>query len=187
MDAPDWGRPIDVTRREILREILAGFDPGTCADLGCGTGLFAVAAASMGWTVQACDARQRDWPEYPGVTFTRQDVRDVTLDGLDLILCLGLFYHLDLDGQLDLLAKCAGTPLILDTHVSTIGGVTECGYEGHWYQEPPGLLSSFGNPRSFWPAVPSLEAMLKANGYATVKAYEPWYHGEDRTFFTCLP
>lgn len=186
-DAPDWTRPIDVVRRDILCGLLAGFKPGTCVDLACGTGLFAIEAAEMGWTVRALDARERDWPQHPDVTFRRQDVRDADLTGTDLVLCLGIFYHLDLPDQLALLAKCEGIPLILDTHVSADGGTFEGGYEGHWYPEGEGLLAAWKNKRSWWPTVASLEAMLKAHGYQTVTAVEPWYHGADRTFFTCLP
>lgn len=188
-DAPDIRRAIDVTRLGILRDLLAGFTPGRCADLGCGTGLFAETAAAAGWQVTAMDARRRDWPDHPRVTWLERDVRDADLTGFDLILCLGVFYHLELPDQVKLLAKCAGTPLILDTHVALAGEVTEDGYDGRYYTEGGNgdRLSGWNNARSFWPAEESLRRMLAVHGYGSVTALEPWYHGDDRTFFTCLP
>jgi SAM-dependent methyltransferase len=187
-DAPDIRRAVDVTRMDILRGILAGFTPGRAVDLACGTGLFAETAAAAGWQVTAVDVRRREWPPHPRVTYLQQDVRDADLAGYDLVLCLGVFYHLTLPDQVALLAKCAGTPLVLDTHVSLHGGESEDGYDGHYYPEDCSqVLSAWGNDRSWWPAEASLRRMLAAAGYRSVTALEPWYHGEDRTFFTCLP
>ena len=188
-DAPDPARPIDAQRAVILRRLLGLFRPGTLADLACGAGWFATLAADAGWQVTALDARRRPWPDHERVTWREQDVRDAGLTGFGLILCLGIFYHLELPDQVKLLGKCAGTPLILDTHVSLAGGETAGGYTGHWYAEGgenTSHLSSWGNPRSFWPTKESLLRMLGEHGY-TVLALEPWYHGEDRTFFLCLP
>ena len=92
--------------------------------------------------------------------------------------------------QLDLLRKCKGVPLILDTHVSLTGKDQSYGYDGSWYEEggPEGNpLSSWGNSRSFWPTFGSLERMLTDAGYGLILAQVPWYHGGDRTFFVCLP
>lgn len=188
-DAPDAARPIDAQRADILLKLLDLFQPGHLIDLACGTGMFAQMAARWGWQVTALDVRRRPWPDDPHVTWLEQDVRDADLAGFDLILCLGIFYHLELPDQVKLLGKCAGTPLILDTHVSLAGGETVDGCTGHYYSEGgenTSHLSSWGNPRSFWPTQESLLRMLGEHGY-TVLALEPWYHGEDRTFFLCLP
>jgi SAM-dependent methyltransferase len=185
-DAPDIRREIDVARMNILRGILAGFTPGRVIDLACGTGMFAVLAADLGWQVTAVDARSRPWADLR-VTWRQQDIRDTDLNGFDLVLCLGIFYHLELADQVKLLGKCSGTPLILDTHMSMSGAETEGGYAGHWYPEPDGVLSAWRNTRSWWPSLRSLKDMLTAAGYGTVNVLEPWYHGGDRTFFTCLP
>jgi SAM-dependent methyltransferase len=179
-DAPDWSRPVDVTRREILRGLLSRFRPGRLIDLACGTGMFAVLAADLGWQVTAADARARPWAD-TRITWLEQDVRDVDMSGFDLILCLGIFYHLELPDQLALLKKAAPVPVIIDTHVGT-PDAGEGGFAGRYYPEPPGILSSFGNGRSFWPTLESLRAMLAGAGYG-LEVIEPWYHGEDRTFF----
>lgn len=186
-DAPLPGRAVDARRAEILTGLLARFTPGRLVDLATGTGWFARIAADIGWQVTALDARRRDWPEHPGVTWLEQDVRDVDLAGYDLVLCLGIFYHLMLDDQLALLAKCAGTPLILDTHVSLASSAERAGFTGRMYQEGGDMLSSWGNPESFWPDLPSLQRMLAEHGYRTIEPVEPWYHGDDRTFWVCLP
>lgn len=188
-DAPLPSRPVDVQRAEILTSLLAGFTPGKLADLACGTGWFAQIAAGLGWQVTALDARERPWPEDPRITWLHQDVRDAVLDGYDLILCLGLFYHLTPADQLQLLARCSGTPLILDTHVSLTDAVTAGGLSGCWYAEggDGDPLSSSGNPQSFWPSLSSLERLLADAGYGHVEPVEPWYHGADRTFWTCRP
>ena len=63
--------------------------------------------------------------------------------GYDLIVNLGLFYHLTLDDQLFLLDRAAGTPMILDTHVATnkpqgVGPLRagqSAGYSGRLYSE----------------------------------------------------
>lgn len=186
-DAPDPGRAIDVTRAGILTGLLGRFTPGKLADLATGTGWFAQIAADAGWQVTALDARRRDWPAHEGITWLEQDVRDADLSGYDLVLCLGIFYHLPVDDQLKLLAKCAGTPLIIDTHVSTAPDTEAGGYAGHMYPEPEGLLSAYGNDVSFWPSADSLLRMLADSGWSSVEAVEPWYHGGGRTFWTCLP
>ena len=63
------------------------------------------------------------------------------------------------------------------------GGV---GFTGRWYHEGTGLLSSWRNPRSFWPTPESFHRMLDQAGYNLVLAVEPWYL-PDRTFFLALP
>jgi hypothetical protein len=68
--------------------------------------------------VVGVDARSTRFPEDPRVTWVEQDIRQHDLSGYEVILCLGLFYHLGLLDQLELLKRCAGTPLIIDTHVA---------------------------------------------------------------------
>lgn len=185
-DAPDIRREIDAVRAGILRTLLQPFTPGRLIDLACGTGMFAVLAADLGWQVTAVDARPRPWTD-DRVTWRQQDIRDTSVDSYELILCLGIFYHLELADQLVLVEKCAGTPLILDTHISVAGGETDSGYSGHYYPEGDGVLAAWGNPRSWWPTLESLQRMLAGAGYSRVDVLEPWYHGQDRTFFTCRP
>jgi hypothetical protein len=181
-------------RTDIYERILEQFRPGRLVDLGAGHGSFSVLAADKGWEVTAVDARTERFQDDPRVTWVHSDVREVDLSGYDLIVCLGLFYHLTLADQLDLLKRCAGTPILIDTHlavgVSTFPLSEEVhsdGYTGRLLDEVlSSQLASWVNEKSFWPDRASFWRMLEENGYGIVMTVEPWYL-PDRTFFLCLP
>lgn len=186
-------------RFKWFHQMLGSFPTGRLIDLGSGHGMFALAAADAGWTVTALDARGDRYPEGDTrVEWVVGDVRDVDLGGFDVIACLGLWYHLTLDDQLDLLKRSQGTPIILDTHVandrpvpmkrSLSEPVTQQGYTGRLYREPDQSTNSpasWGNDHSFWPRTRDLYKMLDAHGYDVLTA-TPWYL-PSRTFFLCLP
>lgn len=183
-------------RFRLFDTLLARFQPGKLIDLGAGHGKFAIRAADAGWDVTAVDARGDRFPSRPDVTWRREDVRETDVTGYDLIINLGLFYHLDIDTQLSLLDRSAGTPMILDTHVGVphekgfgLSPVTgQRGYRGRLYSEE-GIQndsrSSFGNLQSFWPTPKALARMLNERGWE-VFAAQPYYQ-PSRTFFLCLP
>jgi SAM-dependent methyltransferase len=180
-------------RFEIFDRVMDLFTPGRIVDLGTGHGNFALRAADRGWEAVGVDARSTRFPEDPRAAWVEQDIRQHDLSGYDLILCLGLFYHLDLPDQLELLKRCAGTPLIIDTHVANGRSQHRLsneehvhGYVGRWYTEPGLVTSSWGNPSSFWATPESFYRMLKDSGYPVILAAEPWYL-PDRTFFVALP
>ena len=184
----------DGSRRvQIFVRLLRLFPPGRLVDLGAGHGKFSTVAAEAGWEVTAVDARtERNVPAV-GVTWVESDVREFDVTGFDVVACLGLFYHLTVPDQVDLLARCRGLPMIIDTHVANgqsthpLGEEVELqGYTGRVYHEGTGLLSSWGNPQSFWPTPDSFHKMLDQAGYNPVLAVEPWYL-PDRTFFLALP
>lgn len=179
-------------RIEVFDQVVGLLAPGRLLDLGTGHGAFAVRAAERGWQVTAVDARSERWPDDARIEWVEADVREVAIDGYDLVACLGLLYHLPLADQLDLLARCAPVPLLLDTHVADgvhdhelSDPVDEDGYAGRYYEEPGRTTSSWGNERSFWPTLDSLRRMLHEAGYSTVMPVEPWTTG-DRTYFLCL-
>lgn len=170
--------------------------PGrTLVDLGAGHGKFSVVAADLGWQVTAVDARGDRYPDDPRVEWVVGDVRDADVSSYDVIACLGLFYHLTVDDQIGLLERCAGRPIILDTHVAndapspfTLSDeVTLRGYRGRLYREGPQSAStaSWGNEESFWARPRALHRMLAEHGYDVLTA-SPWYL-PTRTFFLCLP
>jgi hypothetical protein len=182
-------------RMHWFQRMLGILPVGSLVDLGAGHGAFSVAAAEAGWRVTALDARGDRYPEDPSVDWRVGDVRDADLTGYDAIACLGLFYHLTIDDQLDLLSRCRGVPIILDTHVDndrrspfTLSErVTLRGYQGRLFHESDLSRStaSWGNDQSFWPRPRALYRMLDAHSYDVLTAH-PWYL-PTRTFFLCLP
>jgi SAM-dependent methyltransferase len=185
-------------RFKWFHQLLGTIPVGSLIDLGSGHGLFAQEAAAAGWKVTALDARGDRYPEDDRVEWRVGDVRDVDLGGFDVIACLGLFYHLTVDDQIDLLKRAQGTPIILDTHVANdrpvpmksklSKPVTLHGYVGRLYTEPDQATNSpasWGNDQSFWPRTRDLYKMLDDHGYDVLTA-TPWYL-PSRTFFLCLP
>jgi hypothetical protein len=185
------GDPPDRLKR--FEQLLGLFPPGHLVDLGTGHGLFAKKSADMGWRVTAVDARTERWPQDSRITWVQQDVREHDLAPYDLILCLGVFYHLTCQDQLALLDRAAGRPMIIDTHVDhgrhahpLSERVEQEGFEGRLYREPGRSTSSWINEQSFWPTLESFRRMLRESGYSTLLISEPWITG-DRTFFVALP
>lgn len=193
MTAPDH---VNARRFELFGTLLSLFPAGRLVDLGAGHGLFALAAADAGWDVTAVDARGDRYPVDDRVTWVTQDVRETATADFDLVACLGLWYHLTADDQVQLLERAAGTPIILDTHVAN-GKVARAelsdlveqrGYTGRLYTEPDQAThspASWGNAQSFWPRARDLYAMLADHGYSVLTS-QPFYQ-PDRTFFLCLP
>lgn len=180
----------------MFDSLLGVFPPGRLVDLGAGHGKFSMRAADAGWDVTAVDARSERFTDDERVAWVQEDVRSFDAQGFDLILCLGLYYHLTLADQLELLRRASGVPMIIDTHVATKNPTHPLsrwtsveGYKGRLYsekgwQELP--TASWGNTESFWPAREEFYRMLSENGYPVVMAGVPWIVA-DRTFFLCLP
>jgi hypothetical protein len=183
----------DRRRFQVFDALMSLFPPGKVIDLGAGHGKFARRASDMGWRTTAVDARTERFPDDPRVEWRHEDVRVADVSGYDLILCLGLFYHLTVDDQLDLLGRCAGTPLVIDTHLDVGSGEfkltkrrTVRGYSGRFYAEPNRLTSAWGNSESFWPTPESFHAMLRQHGYGVVTAAEPAIT-PSRRFYLAIP
>lgn len=171
------------------------FAPGSLVDLGTGHGGYAMLAARLGWKVTAVDARAERWPDPlpPEVDWVQADMREVDLGQFDLILCLGIFYHLTAADQVDFLRRCAGRPIIIDTQLAhgtpehrPSDPVEHLGYTGRLYREPGKLTSSWGNDESFWPTLESFHRMLNDCGYPVVLTAEPWVKSS-RGIFVALP
>jgi hypothetical protein len=182
-------------RLRYFDTMLSWFEPGRLVDLGAGHGQFSLRAVDAGWTVTAVDARTVRFPDDPRVTWVHQDVRETDLTSYDMVVNLGLLYHLTLEDQISLLDRSAGRPMILDTHVGVAGekgyrltGVVDVdGHEGRLYSEE-GIQhdprSSWGNLASFWPTPATLQRMLAERGW---DVYTAPYYLSSRTFFLCVP
>ncbi|TWG99877.1 hypothetical protein L598_001200000090 [Mesorhizobium sp. J18] len=184
---------------------------GTLIDLGAGHCAFSRMAHAMGWKATALDVRKERVPDLPGeIGFIHGDINSMVWNpaDYDVILCLGVYYHLDQNMQHRLLERCKGKPIIIDTHIANPPGMpTRYGrmlgetYEknGEWgadYKEAPhlddkarketGLLASYDNPTSWWQTKDSLLQTLHQYGWPHVWTFD--YDGLDfvqRTFFVC--
>jgi tRNA (mo5U34)-methyltransferase len=97
----------NAARRDFLTSLITGLDHAsrpirTALDVGCGYGYFAGALEELGMEVTAVDGRAENIKEasrrYPGVGFHVVNAEDVGLRSLgkfDLVICLGLLYHLE--------------------------------------------------------------------------------------------
>jgi SAM-dependent methyltransferase len=196
----EWSDPVGALRVALFADLLGRFTPGRLVDLGAGHGIFARVAADLGWEVTAVDARDERFPDDPRVQWVRSDIRaflDQELD-VDVVACLGLWYHLTLDDQRTLARCCAPRPLILDTHVGMpsrddhpghrkqLSDVRDQdGFAGRLYHERglrTRLTAAWGNEYSFWPTLASLERQLTDAGYDVVEQISPAV-APDRRFF----
>jgi SAM-dependent methyltransferase len=158
-------------------------------DLGCNNGGFSLRLAQLGAAevvgIEGREAnlaeglRRRDAEGLSQVEFVNDDVRTVTRDRygeFDVVLCLGLLYHLDVPDVFESLFRvaelCRGYALI-ETQVglATRETVEFDGepYSGLWYDEDisrPG--ASLDNPRSFWLTKPSLVNLVSRAGFTSV-------------------
>jgi SAM-dependent methyltransferase len=187
-------------------------------DLGCGEGVYAIEAALRGAEVLALDARTERMDEgraiaarqgLDRVRFEQADVRGLDPAKhapFDVVLCLGLLYHLDGGEALDLL-RCAfaltDRLLVIDTNVALDGEATfEDGdrlYEGarvreHADDDPPEvrrarLLRSIDSTFAFRFTKQSLVQALDDIGFASVfECHAPLEPGksEDRITLAAL-
>lgn len=189
--------PRQVDRLGVFRGLLATMKPGRLLDLGCGHGKFSLIAHELGWEVTGVDARTERMPDVEGIRWVRSDVREFEIrdEEYDCICVLGLLYHLELEDQLALLRKCAGTTTIMDTHVSSSPVIEKNGYAGSLFDEVPGgtreqrdatPTAAWGNETAFWPTEESLLRMIHDSGFSSVFKMEP-PHAPGRTFYLCLP
>jgi 2-polyprenyl-3-methyl-5-hydroxy-6-metoxy-1,4-benzoquinol methylase len=97
----------NVARRDFLASLVTGLDHGSrpirnALDVGCGYGYFAGALKELGIAVTAVDGRAENIEEAarrnPGISFRVLNAEDLALRSLgkfDLVICLGLLYHLE--------------------------------------------------------------------------------------------
>jgi hypothetical protein len=155
-------------------------------DLGCGHCLFLKAALDAGLDAVGIDARIDRVPSLMPVT--KRTMQETDLSPYDLILCLGLFYHLTCEDQVSMVRRFKGKFAIVDTHygiaIETEMTVDSESYRGEVYREGTGLTSSFGNRESFWPVEKDLVRMLGMNH--SVLKWLPEHH-PGRSFYLLLP
>lgn len=154
----------------------APLDKPNLLDIATGHGKYAIAAALAGYKVTAFDSRPDRIPSYyKGIQWKIADLKEFCYRGYEVVNCLGIFYHLTLEGQLKLLSDLRDTPLIImDTHLSTYAlRVMPGGYEGSDFEEVlTDPRSSFDDPVAFWHNRKSFLKILKDSGYKIIEEVE---------------
>lgn len=187
-----------------LRRAVAAFAPAggdrkpTVLDLGCLEGGYAALLAREGYDVLGIEVRQESFRRcellasklgVPSLRFAHDDARNLSRYGsFDIVLCLGLLYHLDRPRAfLQELGRATTRVLVVNTHYAAEEGcsnfalseITENeGLSGRWYEEYPAGASadeierrtwaSHGNPRSFWPMKGDLLGAIQQAGFPSI-------------------
>lgn len=187
----------------LLRQVWPA-PQGECAvDLGAGHGMFATLARRHGFRVTAVDARPR-WSAAQalgvaqaqsrpagdeGIAWVQADVRAFDTTPFDIVLAIGLTYHLPLAAQRDLLAQTAGRPTVIDTEVfdaadpaaiacDRLRPVRLDGLEGALCRETGNYWSAADDQESFWPTHDAFLQMCRDAGRRSVTLIEPTYRSQ---------
>jgi SAM-dependent methyltransferase len=184
--SPAVGRQRVARIARLVRDFAPGATRLRVLDLGAGDGTFAVRLAEEGAEVVAVEgraehvARIRALVEERAVAVTviHGDVRDLPAEhaAYDVVLCLGLLYHLpppDVFRLVEHVAQAARHLAIFETQVSLAprhaaehGGAT---YFGDYCREDTTQpAASLGNPTSFWLTRASLLNLLDRSGFTSV-------------------
>lgn len=167
-------------------------------DLGAGHCSYSIVSHNLGMKVTAMDARTVRVPKLPkGIKFVNGNFLEADVPGdFDLILMLGIFYHLTLEEQHVLMEKYRGKNVLLDTHYCSNAdskAYDNNGYRGIDYQEGPDNETMIKNPkasftclRSFWHTEDSLVNKFLPEYFSSVEKILPEHHPY-RTFFICTP
>jgi SAM-dependent methyltransferase len=180
---------------QVISDVCGDLPNLRILDIGCNEGLYALELASRGAVVLGVDARQAHIEKARfaahalglEVAFEQLDVRDIDLDRhgrFDVVLAVGILYHLDAPDLFEMLARLARmtSRLVIDTHVSPYAqDVVEHNgepYYGMFAQEHAPAATeaerlaagrqSFENERAFHITKPSLLRLLEAAGFTSV-------------------
>lgn len=90
------------TIRQLFESLGRGHTLQTAVDLGCGVGHFSGFLRSLGFNVLALDGRLENLNEakrrFPEIDFRLMDAEDIRIREVgqfDVVLCMGLYYHLE--------------------------------------------------------------------------------------------
>jgi SAM-dependent methyltransferase len=156
-------------------------------DLGCHEGGFSIELARQGSDVVGIEAREahfakacyaKDVLGLSNVEFVRDDVRRVSVDQygrFDVVLCLGILYHLPAPDVVPFLEQVAGLcarMAFVETQVSLTGREEiksgDRSVRGHFAGENPrDPGAALDDTRSFWLTLPSLLNVLADNGFTS--------------------
>jgi SAM-dependent methyltransferase len=88
--------------QELIAEVRGRTELASATDIGCGLGVFSKLLREMDFRVVGVDGREENVREakarYPDIEFQVGNAEDLTVNQMgafDLVLCLGLLYHLE--------------------------------------------------------------------------------------------
>jgi SAM-dependent methyltransferase len=192
---PMLGPLVELKLRRIVQIVSdlgrAPFERLRVLDLGCHEGIFCVELASRGARVVGVEGREESVEKtrfaltalgLANAEVIQDDVRNLDLDRygrFDVVLCLGLLYHLDSPDVFKLLESMAAVCdrlTVIETHIS-LAPVDRRRYRGvdYWGRvvsegELWPLWQGIGNPDSFLPTRSSLVNAIQRAGFSS--AYE---------------
>ena len=189
-----FDRPMDEHRTySFLRALkfVYGKEKKKAVDLGAGHCKFTDIASVFFKEVHAVDSRDvrvpKSLPE--NVTFIKANAVEHDLSDYDVIICLGLLYHLTAKEQISIFKKAFQKELIIDTHMAIEPNDISEGFNGSFYQEAENKKEMMKNPKastttlkSFWFEETEFVRMLKDIGYMQIIKFEP-EHYPKRTFY----
>jgi hypothetical protein len=174
----------------LFRDSLKRIEGETLLDVACGEGLYSFTAANLGYKVSAIDGREDRVPlqqfKTQGIAFKKGLVEEAEFN-YDIVLLSGIFYHLDLTQQLNLLhslSESSCKSLIINTHVVNgssllewadrfVTKITFNGIEGSIYREGKDRekrpMASITNYFSFWHTEKSLIDLFNKFGFSISK------------------
>lgn len=189
------GRPMDEHRTYSFLKALDDIQNKrnkSAVDLGCGHCKFTDIASVFFKKVCSVDSRDVRVPKIlpENVTFIKENAVTHDISNYDVVICLGLLYHLTAKEQITILKKAIGKEVIIDTHMA-IGSKEEIseGYKGNYYKEGETMEQMLKNPKassttlkSFWFNESEFERMLIDIGFKSITKYTP-EHFKLRTFY----
>ncbi|HIK33393.1 MAG TPA: methyltransferase domain-containing protein [Oscillatoriales cyanobacterium M59_W2019_021] len=156
-------------------------------DLACLEGLYGIELALQGAQVVGIEGREENLEKarftksvlgLDKIDFVRDDVRNLSPEKygqFDVVLCLGIFYHLDAPDVFEFarnIERVCTRLAIFDTHVSRTREQSYLyqnrEYWGRNYTEDETLWASIGNSTSVWLTRPSLYNLLIDVGFSSV-------------------
>lgn len=156
-------------------------------DLACLEGLYGIELALQGAQVVGIEGREANLEKarftqqvlgLGNIQFFQDDVRNLSLEKygyFDVVLCLGIFYHLDAPDIFKFaknIERVCNHLAIFDTHVSRSAEQSylynDREYWGRNYREDETVWASIGNSTSVWLTRPSLYNLLIDVGFSSV-------------------
>lgn len=170
--------------REFLNDIRSQAELVSAIDVGCGVGYFTKFLADLGFRATGIDGREENAREarrrYPNLSFATEDVEQPSLAKLgnfDLVLCVGLLYHLENP------FRAIRNLHALSNKLAIIESMCAPGHDAEMFLLNEGREHDQGlNYVAFYPTEPCLIKMFYSAGFPFV--YEFRRYPSDEQFHT---